>query len=331
MKIILVTPHYHQPRGNTVTVERISEGVNRLGMTTEIVSVTEEDNFPQLPSGDLVHGFNAHHFYKYWIQRGSQSVPYMITLTGTDLNHSLFDEQSKDNIIQSLNEAKELHVFNTKARDLLWQEVPGAKEKTFLIPQGIPRLLPAEGNTEKEEGTFLFVLPAGIRRVKDVPAAISMLASLYKQEQRIRLWLVCPILEESEGSKVRELVKQNSQWIRYLGQIPHHEMGTIYRCADVVLNTSLSEGQSSAILEAMAAGFPVLVSDIAGNRDIVTHGTTGFLYGDEHEFALYARRLLENKALRIRMGHSGQEYVKNHHSAEKEVQSLADIYRRIVQ
>jgi glycosyltransferase involved in cell wall biosynthesis len=331
MKVIMVTPQYHQPRGNTVTVERISGGLHRLGIATDIVSVTEEEHFPRLPAGDLVHGFNAYHFSRYWLQRGSRSLPYMITLTGTDLNQYLLDAQTKKTIVQSLNDAKAVHVFNTKARDLLWREVQGLQNKTFVIPQGIFAFLPDQGNMEKEVGSFLFVLPAGIRKVKNILSAISMLKALYEQEHKIRLWIVGPVIEEAEGNKVQELVLQNAGWIRYLGQLPHTEMSEIYQCADVVLNTSLSEGQSSAILEAMAMGIPVLVSDIAGNRDIVSHGKTGYLYRDEYEFSQYVRCLMENVELREKMGSIGKEYVKNHHSVEKEIQALSTLYRQILQ
>lgn len=73
MKVVLVTPNYHQPRGNTVTVERIAIGLNRLGIAIEIVSITKDTKFPPLPPADLVHGFNAYEFQKYWERRGSLS------------------------------------------------------------------------------------------------------------------------------------------------------------------------------------------------------------------------------------------------------------------
>lgn len=331
MNVIMVTPHYHQPRGNTVTVERISGGLHRHGFSTVIVSVTDEDRYPDLPSGDLVHGFNAYHFSRYWIRKGSGTLPYMITLTGTDLNHHLFDAQTKKQVIQTLNDAKAVHVFNAEARDLIWREFPELQNKTFLIPQGIRDFSLDQGNMDKEEGSFLFVLPAGIRKVKNVPAAISMLAPLYEQDPRIRLWIVGPVIEEAEGNKVRELVQRHAGWIRYLGQLPHQGMGGIYQCADAVLNTSLSEGQSSAILEAMSMGIPVLVSDIAGNRDIVSHGQTGFLYRDEYVFSQYARRLIENTDVRKSMGIAGKAYVNTHHSLEKEIEELTEVYRQILQ
>lgn len=329
MKVVLVTPNYHQTRGNTVTVQRISEGLQHHGIGTEIVSVTG-DHFPELPSADLVHGFNAYQFHRFWTHRGSSERPYIVTLTGTDLNHSLFHPKTKDSVIQSLHGSRAVHVFNEEARDLLWREVPGLVDKTFLIPQGIHEFSPTHGHVKKEEGSFLFVLPAGIRKVKNVPAAIMMLASLVEENPEIRLWITGPIIENEEGNKVRQLVEQNARWIRCLGQIPHKEMGEIYQCADVVLNTSLSEGQSSAILEAMSMGIPVLVSDIAGNRDILTHGHAGFLYRDEHEFLQYARRLMRDKELRKNMGELGKKYVQAHHSFEKEIQGLLSIYRQVL-
>jgi glycosyltransferase involved in cell wall biosynthesis len=50
--------------------------------------------------------------------------------------------------------------------------------------------------------------------------------------------------------------------------------------ADVVLNTSVSEGQSGALLEAMAAGaVPVVARANEGNASLVVHGVTGLLFG----------------------------------------------------
>lgn len=331
MKVIMVTPQYHQIRGNTVTVKRISRGLHHIGMTTEIVSLTKEQPFPEIPAGDLVHGFNAHYFSEYWLRRGSKSLPYIVTLTGTDLYQYLFNKQTKDSIIQTLHDAKAIHVFNTKARDTLWKEVHGLQDKTFLIPQGVHNFPLDQSNQEKEVGSFLFVLPAGIRKVKNIISAISMLKSLYEENPKIRLWIMGPIIEEEEGLKVREMIEQDAHWIRYLGQLSHLEMGVIYRSADVVLNTSLSEGQSSAILEAMSMGIPILGSDIAGNRDVVTDGKTGFLYRNEYEFSQYAHRLIQNEELRNEMGALGKAYVKNYHSEEKEIQELTNIYKGILQ
>ena len=329
MKVVMVTPYYHQHRGNSVTVERISLGLNRLGISTEIISVTKDNKLPLLPLADLVHGFNAYEFYKYWKHRGSPSYPYMVTLTGTDLNYALFDEKTTDRLVQTLQGAKAIHVFNKEAKNLIQQEVQGLKNKIYLIPQGTHSFPPNQGRVEKKEG-FIFLLPAGIRRVKNIAAAISLLTPLHEQDPRIRLWIAGPVIEQKEWGRVQKLVQEKSHWIRYWGEIPHAEMGDIYRNADVVLNTSLAEGQSSAILEAMAMCIPVLASNITGNRDIVHHGKTGFLYNGKPDFKHYVYRLMEDEGLRIRMGVMGQKYVRTYHSSEKEALALQYVYRQIL-
>ena len=330
MKVVLVTPYYHQPRGNSVTVERISLGLNRLGISTEIISVTKDNKLPPLPSADLVHGFNAYEFYKYWKYRGSSSNPYLVTLTGTDLNHALFSEKTKDRLVQTLKDAKAIHVFNKEAKNVIQHEVQGLRNKIHLIPQGTYSFPTNQGRVEKKGEGFIFLLPAGIRRVKNIASAISLLTPLHEQDPRIRLWIAGPVIEQKEWGKVQKLVHEKSRWIRYWGEIPHAEMGEIYRSADVVLNTSLSEGQSSAILEAMAMGIPVLASNITGNRDIVHHGKTGFLYYGKTDFKHYVRRLMEDEGLRIRMGIMEQKYVRTYHSSEKEALALQNVYRQIL-
>jgi glycosyltransferase involved in cell wall biosynthesis len=330
MKVVMVTPCYHQQRGNTVTVQRISQFLARLGVYTEVISLTEEKPFPPLPQGNIVHGFNAYRFYNYWQQHGSSDIPYIVTITGTDLNHHLFDKKTRDAVIGSLTSAKGIHVFNAEACKLLWKEVPWVKEKTHLIPQGTMDFPPSEGKMEKEEGTFLFVLPAGIRSVKNIPSAISMLAFLHNYDPRIRLVLIGSVIEDGEGAKIQKLTQQHNHWIQYLGQVQHQEMGGIYRYADVVLNCSLAEGQSSAILEAMAAGIPVLASDVIGNRDIVEHGKNGFLYRNKEEFFHFACLLNEDEKLRRTLGVRGKEYVRIHHSAEKEAEDLLALYGKFL-
>ena len=65
---------------------------------------------------------------------------------------------------------------------------------------------------------------------------------------------------------------------------------------DLLLNGSLYECQSNTILEAMATGVPVIATDIPGNRDLVRHGQTGYLYpqGDVAQLARVSFRLLSD-------------------------------------
>ncbi|SDL82058.1 glycosyltransferase [Sediminibacillus halophilus] len=329
MKVILATPNYHQQRGNTVTVQRISKALHKLNIQTEIVSITSENQQKDLPAADLLHGFHAYRFYQFLKQLRDKPKTYMITITGTDLSYYLYEDTTRADTIASLTGASAIHVFNKEARSTLLKEIPGIAEKIHVIPQGTDEFQSDGDKYEKEPGTTLFVLPAGIRKVKNVPAAIQMMKKLHSDYPTIRLALVGPILEEEEGSAVEKLVAENNHWVSYLGQIDHEKMGSIYRSADVLLNTSIAEGQPSAILEAMAVGIPVLVSDNQGNRSIVSHEENGFIYHNENEFLAYAEKIMNNNHLRQSIGQAAAHYISESHSSQQEAKKLLEIYKQL--
>jgi glycosyltransferase involved in cell wall biosynthesis len=93
------------------------------------------------------------------------------------------------------------------------------------------------------------------------------------------------------------------------------------------------EGQSNAILEAMAAAVPVIATDIAGNRDLVVDGATGYLVpvGDRVEFARRTHWLLDDAALRQRLGEAGRERVLTEFTIEQMVARHAQLYRLLVE
>ena len=72
---------------------------------------------------------------------------------------------------------------------------------------------------------------------------------------------------------------------------------------DVLWSTSGYEGLSNVILEAMAAGVPVVATDIPGTRELVVSGETGYLVAVGHRagFAKYTERLLNDSALSARV------------------------------
>lgn len=330
MKVILASPNFHQPRGNTVTVQRIADGLNKLGVQTEIISTTDEKSLTNFPTGDIVHGFHAYKFYTFMKKLSKKPDPYIISLTGTDLNHDLFDHSKREDVLASLKGAKAIHVFDEEAKETLIKEAPEISDKVYCIAQGHSDFPSENISANKAENTFLFVLPAGIRKVKNVPSSIEMLKPLHDKYPHVRLLLVGPIIEEDEGKVVKELVQKHQDWVEYAGQFPHSEMGSIYQKADVVLNTSHSEGQSIALLEGMSYGIPVIVSNNPGNRTTVTHGQTGFLYNTEDEFLEFAEQLLNNNKIKHKMGQLAKKYIDKHHSRTYEAEKMFEIYSNIM-
>lgn len=69
----------------------------------------------------------------------------------------------------------------------------------------------------------------------------------------------------------------------YHPALPRAELLSWLRQADVALNTSESEGQSNAVLEAMSLGVPVAARNVEGNADLIVHGSTGLLFDSPEE------------------------------------------------
>jgi len=101
---------------------------------------------------------------------------------------------------------------------------------------------------------------------------------------------------------------------------------------DLLWSTSRREGLAGAILEAMAAGVPVVATDIPGTRELIVTEETGYLLpvGDRAAFARYTERLLNDSALASRFATAARERVWREFSVEKMIERHAALYRELL-
>jgi glycosyltransferase involved in cell wall biosynthesis len=104
----------------------------------------------------------------------------------------------------------------------------------------------------------------------------------------------------------------------------------ILAASQVFVLASRSEGFPMAVLEAMAAGLPVVASRVGGLDELVDPGETGLLVrpGDPAELARAIARLLDEPGLRARMGAAGRARVERHFDLDAALRAHLDLYRR---
>jgi glycosyltransferase involved in cell wall biosynthesis len=120
--------------------------------------------------------------------------------------------------------------------------------------------------------------------------------------------------------------------VSVIGHMPHDRLAELYRVADVCLSVPSSDGTSVALLEAMATGRPVVVSDIPANREWVTEGESGALVppGDEAALAGALLRLAGSAYLRAAYGGAARANVEVAGSQHHQMRRAEMLYRSVI-
>jgi glycosyltransferase involved in cell wall biosynthesis len=102
----------------------------------------------------------------------------------------------------------------------------------------------------------------------------------------------------------------SSRHIRYLGHVPEADKAGAMAAATLFINPSSFESFSIVTLEAMLCGTPVLVNgECEVLKGHIARSCAGLYYEGPTEFSEALRLLIENPAMRHRMGTNGQKYV----------------------
>ncbi len=340
MILALVTPYYFPSvRGNSVTVQRIESGLRDQGMEVSVFSLDRRDRGAILAAlaearPDVVHGFHATASGPLVTEAARLlDIPSAITVTGTDANEDLFDAVRGPLVLEVLGAVRAIVVFHDTIGEKIRRHVPGMGGKIHVVGQAVlcdGSRYDLRGAVGAQPGDFVFFQPAGLRRVKNIPAVIPWLAELHQRHPHVRYVLAGPVIEPDEAARIAGML-DGFPWATYLGAVDHQQVCAGLSAVQAVINSSLSEGgMSNAILEAMSKGVPVLASDIEGNRSVVTDGEDGFLFASAAEFLAKADRLLDDPALRVVMGHRARMKIATHFRLEGEIDKYLALYRTLV-
>jgi L-malate glycosyltransferase len=110
------------------------------------------------------------------------------------------------------------------------------------------------------------------------------------------------------------------------------DVGAVLSISDVCVLSSRSEGFSNAILEYMAAGRPVVATDVGGAREAIVQGESGYLVaaGDDQGMAEHITSMLLQPELARSMGECGNRIVTEKFSSQKQLQNVESLYNALL-
>ncbi|XP_031704794.1 glycosyltransferase 1 domain-containing protein 1 isoform X3 [Anarrhichthys ocellatus] len=201
-------------------------------------------------------------------------------------------------------------------------------------------------SSEHVDELRVFLLVCGLRRVKDPLYLVEVFSEWHRENPLNVLVVIGPQIDPVFTVEVEAVVKniihasvspesRRTEFCRcfcrtagvFLAQErSQRELHAAMKRCFTVVNSSVSEGMSAAILEAMDLGVPVCARDIPGNAAVVHHEFTGLLYSSPQEFVHQSQRLLSDHELRERVVRNGKLYVEEHHGLKQE----RETYQRLV-
>lgn len=213
------------------------------------------------------------------------------------------------------------------------QEIGFPSNRTWYIPNGVP-IQPASLNTPKEArplpgigGGSLLVLFVGRLAAPKLPESLlDAWLAVQRRFPNARLAFVGDGEKRAdlEASAERAGLKNT---VLFVGRISH--VNDYLRLADIFVMPSAREGMPLALLEAMAAGLPVIGSKTGGMADVLRHGENGLLVepGDQEGLVSCLSLLMGSEERRSELGKKARHTVNQHFSLD----AVADRYIALYQ
>jgi glycosyltransferase involved in cell wall biosynthesis len=152
-------------------------------------------------------------------------------------------------------------------------------EKISVFPMGVDENF-FEALTNRRVNrigqSFTVLSNRQLQPIYNISLLIRAIPIVLKEEPNAK-FIIAGIGSERENLERQVKDLNISSWVEFLGWVNHEEMPKLLSQADIYISTSLDDGTSVSLLEAMASGAFPIVTDIPSNREWISHGENGFL------------------------------------------------------
>jgi glycogen synthase len=182
----------------------------------------------------------------------------------------------------------------------------------------------------KPDNNYTILLVGRLIWRKGVKYLIESLPTVLTAYPNVKLYIVGNGEQKSYLQKLVKMLNLESS-VEFLGFVSNERISSLFAEADIYVQPSLYEPFSIAILEAMGAGLPLVVSRVGGIPELVINKKDGLVVDpcDTSQLSQALITLLSNSSLRKLYGDSGKDKVINSLSWEKIAEKTLEIYKEL--
>lgn len=286
---------------------------------------------------DILH---AHYVSNYGVYAAFVDFkPFVVSSWGSDVSIEPKESMIKKCLVRYVLKKADLITVDSESSIKLVMNFGAHCEKVRLIGHGVNLKIfnpLAEDKKLKEKLKIPITSPVvistrSLEPIYDVETLIKAVPIVLRSISDAYFIIAC------DGSLKRKLETMADELrvlsnVRFVGLVSQVELAQLLCSSDVYVSTSLSDTTSVSLLEAMACGLPVVVTELEGNMEWIKNEMNGFLF-PKGDFRMLADRiiyLLRNDDIRRKFGAINTQIVKERADYEKEMGKMEELYESLI-
>jgi glycosyltransferase involved in cell wall biosynthesis len=313
-------------------------------------------NAPLLPNLISIDGFDLIHLHHPFIFGAEmiriisrlRNIPYILThhndLRDNGVKGKIFDLYSSFSTPVVFNGAAKCavvsldHATHSRYRNYVFNnptkfvEIPNGVDTKIFSPDVDGKKIRIENGIRDDAIVLLFI---GVLDLAHHYRRVDLLINSLKKLNDKSIHLIV-VGDGKEANKYRELVDNLglTSLVHFLEKVPHNELPPVYAAADIfILPSVIQEAFPLVVLEAMACGKPVIVSNLPGVRSMIDDGENGYLVqpGNLHDLVNKIKLLLASSDRRREFGVRGRSKINKQYTWEVIILQLEKLYMKTLE
>jgi len=217
--------------------------------------------------------------------------PLLITIHGSDLRMALERPGFLRKIFVFVCK-NAIHINCVSSVQKREMEQLGIKgKKMSIIPMGIDEAFLEKGKNRRIESnkrSYIILSNRNLLPIYNISLLVRAIPIVLKEEPETKFLIAGDGADKGTLEREVKNLDINSS-VRFLGRVLHEEMPDLLSQADIYVSTSLYDGTSVSLLEAMGSGTFPIVTEIPANREWIMDGENGFLVSINEESSLASK------------------------------------------